>query len=58
MGWWEAISREIEVAPGGRWFEKLHLGEYVWKCYAECDKSMCNLSAGLITRRMNVLLFL
>ncbi|AQK39525.1 Long chain acyl-CoA synthetase 9 chloroplastic [Zea mays] len=48
LGTRKLISRETEAAPGGRSFEKLHLGEYEWKCYAECFKSVCNFSSGLI----------
>jgi len=48
LGTRKLISREIESAPGGRSFEKLHLGEYEWKCYAEVFKSVCNFSSGLI----------
>ncbi|KAK8450049.1 hypothetical protein SEVIR_7G302400v4 [Setaria viridis] len=48
LGTRKLISRETESAPGGRSFEKLHLGEYEWKCYAEAFKSVCNFSSGLI----------
>ena len=48
LGTRKLISRETEAAPGGRSFEKLHLGEYEWKCYAESFKSVCNFSSGLI----------
>ncbi|KAF8753578.1 hypothetical protein HU200_011632 [Digitaria exilis] len=48
LGTRSLISRETESAPGGRSFEKLHLGEYEWKCYAEAFKSVCDFSSGLI----------
>jgi long-chain acyl-CoA synthetase len=48
LGTRKLISREMEASPDGRSFEKLHLGEYEWKCYAEAFKSVCNFSSGLI----------
>jgi long-chain acyl-CoA synthetase len=48
LGTRKLISRETEQGPGGRSFEKLHLGEYEWKCYAEVFKSVCNFSSGLV----------
>ncbi|EMS61973.1 Long chain acyl-CoA synthetase 9, chloroplastic [Triticum urartu] len=48
LGTRKLISREIESSPDGRSFEKLHLGEYEWKCYAEAFKSVCNFSSGLV----------
>uniref|UniRef100_A0ACD5XZ66 Uncharacterized protein n=1 Tax=Avena sativa TaxID=4498 RepID=A0ACD5XZ66_AVESA len=48
LGTRKLISREIESSPDGRSFEKLHLGEYEWKCYAEAFKSVSNFSSGLI----------
>nr|CAB3463186.1 unnamed protein product [Digitaria exilis] len=48
LGTRSLISRETESASGGRSFEKLHLGEYEWKCYAEAFKSVCDFSSGLI----------
>uniref|UniRef100_A0A0D9XX99 4-coumarate--CoA ligase n=1 Tax=Leersia perrieri TaxID=77586 RepID=A0A0D9XX99_9ORYZ len=51
LGTRKLISREIESSPDGRSFEKLHLGEYDWKCYAEVFKSVCNFASGLIRLR-------
>ncbi|XP_024310208.1 long chain acyl-CoA synthetase 9, chloroplastic isoform X2 [Brachypodium distachyon] len=48
LGTRKLISKEMESSPDGRSFEKLHLGEYEWKCYAEAFKSVCNFSSGLI----------
>ncbi|KAI4987847.1 long chain acyl-CoA synthetase 9, chloroplastic-like [Hordeum vulgare subsp. vulgare] len=48
LGTRKLISREIESSPDGRSFEKLHLGDYEWKCYAEAFKSVCNFSSGLV----------
>uniref|UniRef100_A0A0E0F8P9 4-coumarate--CoA ligase n=1 Tax=Oryza meridionalis TaxID=40149 RepID=A0A0E0F8P9_9ORYZ len=48
LGTRKLISREHESSPDGRSFEKLHLGEYDWKCYAEVFKSVCNFASGLI----------
>ncbi|KAF0888463.1 hypothetical protein E2562_014270 [Oryza meyeriana var. granulata] len=48
LGTRKLISREEELSPDGRSFEKLHLGEYDWKCYAEVFKSACNFASGLI----------
>ena len=42
------IARELEVAPDGRSFEKLHLGNYEWKSYADAFKTVCNFSSGLL----------
>ena len=42
------IARELEVAPDGRSFEKLHLGDYEWKSYADAFKTVCNFSSGLL----------
>ncbi|CAL4994889.1 unnamed protein product [Urochloa decumbens] len=42
------IAREWEVAPDGRSFEKLHLGNYEWKSYADAFKTVCNFSSGLL----------
>uniref|UniRef100_A0A6V7QXM1 4-coumarate--CoA ligase n=1 Tax=Ananas comosus var. bracteatus TaxID=296719 RepID=A0A6V7QXM1_ANACO len=42
------ISREKELAPDGRSFEKLHLGDYVWLSYGEAFKSVCNFASGLV----------
>ncbi|GJN13692.1 hypothetical protein PR202_gb00424 [Eleusine coracana subsp. coracana] len=41
LGTRKLISKETETGPGGKSFEKLHLGEYEWKCYAEAFKSAC-----------------
>jgi long-chain acyl-CoA synthetase len=48
LGTRKLISREQESSLDGRSFEKLHLGEYDWKCYAEVFKSVCNFASGLI----------
>lgn len=48
LGTRKLISREQEPSLDGRSFEKLHLGEYDWKCYAEVFKSVCNFASGLI----------
>ncbi|RCV37262.1 hypothetical protein SEVIR_8G050100v4 [Setaria viridis] len=42
------IARELEVAPDGRSFEKLHLGNYEWKSYADAFKTVCNFASGLL----------
>jgi long-chain acyl-CoA synthetase len=42
------ISREIEVSPDGKSFEKLHLGEYEWLSYGEAFKAVCNFASGLV----------
>ncbi|RLM58294.1 long chain acyl-CoA synthetase 9, chloroplastic-like [Panicum miliaceum] len=42
------IARELEVAPDGRSFEKLHLGNYEWTSYADAFKTVCNFSSGLL----------
>jgi long-chain acyl-CoA synthetase len=42
------ISRENEVLPDGRSFEKLHLGEYEWLSYGEAFKAVCNFASGLV----------
>lgn len=42
------ISRETEVSPDGRSFEKLHLGEYEWISYGEAFKAVCNFASGLV----------
>jgi long-chain acyl-CoA synthetase len=42
------ISRENEVSPDGRSFEKLHLGEYEWLSYGEAFKAVCNFASGLV----------
>ncbi|KAJ4766656.1 long chain acyl-CoA synthetase 9 [Rhynchospora pubera] len=41
------ISRDTEVSPDGRSFEKLHLGEYEWLSYGEAFKAVCNFASGL-----------
>ncbi|KAL6658415.1 hypothetical protein ACP70R_004001 [Stipagrostis hirtigluma subsp. patula] len=48
LGTRKLISREQEVAPDGRSFEKLHLGHYEWKSYADAFKTVCNFSSGLV----------
>ncbi|KAG8050624.1 hypothetical protein GUJ93_ZPchr0009g1047 [Zizania palustris] len=51
LGTRKLIYREKELAPDGRSFEKLHLGEYEWKCYAEVFKNVCSFASGLIRLR-------
>jgi long-chain acyl-CoA synthetase len=36
------------VAADGRSFEKLHLGNYEWKSYADAFKTVCNFASGLL----------
>ncbi|EEE51721.1 hypothetical protein OsJ_33112 [Oryza sativa Japonica Group] len=38
----------MEAARDGRSFEKLHLGQYEWKSYADAFKTVCNFSSGLV----------
>ncbi|KAJ9146309.1 hypothetical protein P3X46_028591 [Hevea brasiliensis] len=47
LGTRKLISRENEVAPDGRSFEKLHLGEYEWLTYAKVFERVCNFASGL-----------
>ncbi|OVA04796.1 AMP-dependent synthetase/ligase [Macleaya cordata] len=47
LGTRKLISREAEVAEGGRSFEKLHLGNYEWLSYGEAFVYVCNFSSGL-----------
>ena len=42
------IAREMVVAADGRSFEKLHLGKYEWKSYADAFKTVCNFASGLL----------
>ncbi|XP_052136113.1 long chain acyl-CoA synthetase 9, chloroplastic-like [Oryza glaberrima] len=48
LGTRKLISREMEAARDGRSFEKLHLGQYEWKSYADAFKTVCNFSSGLV----------
>ncbi|TVU26656.1 hypothetical protein EJB05_29210, partial [Eragrostis curvula] len=48
LGTRKLIARESEVAADGRSFEKLHLGPYEWKSYADAFKTACNFSSGLL----------
>ncbi|GJN28555.1 hypothetical protein PR202_gb16695 [Eleusine coracana subsp. coracana] len=48
LGTRKLISREMEVAADGRSFEKLHLGQYEWKNYADVFKTICDFSSGLV----------
>ncbi|KAJ9167087.1 hypothetical protein P3X46_021764 [Hevea brasiliensis] len=47
LGTRRLIARENEVAPDGRTFEKLHLGEYEWLTYAKVFEKVCNFASGL-----------
>ncbi|XP_066334992.1 long chain acyl-CoA synthetase 9, chloroplastic-like [Miscanthus floridulus] len=42
------VAREMVVAADGRSFEKLHLGNYEWKSYADAFKTVCNFASGLL----------
>ncbi|GJN07241.1 hypothetical protein PR202_ga25059 [Eleusine coracana subsp. coracana] len=48
LGTRKLISREMEVAADGRSFEKLHLGQYEWKNYADAFKTVCDFASGLV----------
>jgi long-chain acyl-CoA synthetase len=48
LGTRKLISREFELAADGRSFEKLHLGQYEWKNYADAFKTACDFSSGLV----------
>ncbi|CAN1240344.1 Long chain acyl-CoA synthetase 9, chloroplastic [Linum grandiflorum] len=47
LGTRQLISREVEVSPDGRSFEKLHLGEYEWLTYAAVFSRVSNFGSGL-----------
>ncbi|PKI53171.1 long chain acyl-CoA synthetase 9, chloroplastic [Punica granatum] len=47
LGTRKLISRETEVSPDGRSFEKLHLGEYGWLTYRKTFEAVCNFASGL-----------
>ncbi|KAG0528958.1 hypothetical protein BDA96_05G056800 [Sorghum bicolor] len=48
LGTRKLIAREMVVAADGRSFEKLHLGNYEWKSYADAFKTVCNFASGLL----------
>lgn len=47
LGTRKLISRETEVGDNGRFFEKLHLGEYKWLTYGQAFEIVCNFASGL-----------
>lgn len=48
LGSRKLISKETEVTPEGRSFEKLHLGNYDWINYARAFERACNFASGLV----------
>lgn len=48
LGTRKLIASEYEVAPDGRSFEKLHLGEYEWLSYSQVYNAVCNFASGLV----------
>lgn len=48
LGTRKVISKEKEVSPDGRSFEKLHLGDYEWMSYSQVFQAVCSFSSGLV----------
>ncbi|XP_022860229.1 long chain acyl-CoA synthetase 9, chloroplastic-like isoform X2 [Olea europaea var. sylvestris] len=48
LGTRKLISREMETSGDGRYFEKLHLGDYEWLSYGQVFESVCNFASGLV----------
>jgi len=48
LGTRKLIAAETEVAPDGRLFEKLHLGDYEWLSYNQVYDAARNFGSGLV----------
>ena len=47
LGTRRLITKEVDKSEDGRFFEKLHLGEYEWLSYGQVFESVCNFVSGL-----------
>lgn len=48
LGTRKFIAKQVVTAKDGRKFEKLHLGDYEWKSYAQAFVSVSNFASGLV----------